>query len=117
MANEEKLMELLRRAHAVIGEGLIDNALDESAGGLHNEIGEVLGLEPMKRDYVRCTATWFVAGGRMERQCRENADPANVCAECGEARCDEHEQDLAFYDHDGRVLCGDCAPEEAKEGD
>jgi len=29
MANEEKLMELLRRAHTVIGEGLIENALDE----------------------------------------------------------------------------------------
>ena len=29
MANEERLMELLRRAHTVIGEGLIENALDE----------------------------------------------------------------------------------------
>jgi hypothetical protein len=38
VANEEKLVELLRRAHAVIGERLIENALDESAERLHNEI-------------------------------------------------------------------------------
>ncbi|MFZ1142673.1 MAG: hypothetical protein WAN76_26130, partial [Candidatus Sulfotelmatobacter sp.] len=69
MASEEKLMELLRRAHTVIGEGLIENALDESAEGLHNEIAEVLGIPAAKRDAVRCGATWFVAGGRMERQC------------------------------------------------
>jgi hypothetical protein len=57
MASEEKLMELLRRAHTVIGEGLIENALDESAEGLHNEIGELFGLKPAKRDTVRCGAT------------------------------------------------------------
>jgi hypothetical protein len=68
MASEEKLMELLRRAHTVIGEGLIENALDESAEGLHNEIGELFGLKPAKRDTVRCGATWFVAGGRDERR-------------------------------------------------
>jgi hypothetical protein len=28
MATTEKLMELLRRAHTVIGEGLIENALE-----------------------------------------------------------------------------------------
>lgn len=50
MANEERLMELLRRAHAVIGEGLIENALDESAEGLHNEIADVLGLPGAKQD-------------------------------------------------------------------
>jgi 3-oxoacyl-(acyl-carrier-protein) synthase len=44
MATTEKLMELLRRAHTVIGEGLIENALDELAEGLHNEIAEVLGI-------------------------------------------------------------------------
>jgi hypothetical protein len=108
-------MELLRRAHAVIGEALIDNALDESAEGLHNEIAAALGIPIAKRTSTRCTVTWFVSGGREQRQCRENADPANVCAECGEARCNEHEQDLAFYDYDGRVLCGDCAPEEEKK--
>ena len=70
MASEEKLMELLRRAHTVIGEGLIENALDESAEGLHNEIAEVLGIPAAKRDAVRCGATWFVAGGRMERRCQ-----------------------------------------------
>jgi len=48
MANEEKVMELLRRAHTVIGEGLIENALDESAEGLHNEIGDALGLRAIE---------------------------------------------------------------------
>lgn len=105
MANEEKLLELLRRAHTVIGEALIENALDESAEGLHNEIGELLGLEPVKRDLVRCEATWFVDGGRTERQCRENA--ANVCALCGNAQCDEH-GDLGFEEHDGQVICEEC---------
>lgn len=107
MTNEEKLMELLRRAHAVIGEGLIENGLDESAEGLHNEIAEVLGLPAAKRDTVRCGATWFVAGGRVEQRCRENA--VNICAECGKARCDEHE-DLGFDEDEGRLLCEECAP-------
>jgi hypothetical protein len=107
MASEEKLKELLRRAHAVIGEGLIENALDESAEGLHNEIAEVLGFEPTKRDNVRCAATWFVDGGRTQRQCRENA--VNVCIECGKARCDEHD-DLGFEEYEGRQLCEECAP-------
>ena len=105
MANEEKLMELLRRAHEVIGEALIENALDEAAEGLHNEIAGVLGLQPTKRDNVRCEATWFVDGGRTERQCRENAE--YVCAECGNARCDEHD-DLGFEEHDGHVVCEEC---------
>ena len=105
MANEERLMELLRRAHTLIGEGLIENALDESAETLHNEIGELLGLAPMKRDTVRCGAKWFVAGGCVERQCRENA--AQVCALCGNARCDEHD-DLGFEEHDGQVICEEC---------
>ena len=105
MANEERLMELLRRAHTAIGEGLIENALDESAAGLHDEIAEVLGLPVVKRDTVSCGATWFVAGGRIERQCRENA--VNVCAGCGNARCDEHD-DLGFEEVVGRILCEDC---------
>ena len=105
MANQERLLGLLRRAHTVIGEGLIENALDESAAGLHDEIAEVLGLPVVKRDAVRCGATWFVAGGRMERQCRENA--VNVCALCGNARCDEHD-DLGFEEVEGRTLCEDC---------
>jgi hypothetical protein len=101
----EKLMELLRRAHTVIGEGLIENALDESAEALHDEIGAALGLEPMKHDTVRCGAKWFVAGGRMERQCRENA--VNVCALCGNGRCDEHD-DLGFEERDGQMICEEC---------
>lgn len=110
MATEERLMELLRRAHTVIVEGLIENALDESAEGLHNEIAEALGLPVMRRETVRCGATWFVVGGRVERQCRENA--ADVCAECGNARCDEHD-DLYFEEHDGKVLCEECLPKGA----
>lgn len=109
MATTEKLMELLRHAHAVIGEGLIENALDESAAGLHNEIAEVLGLPVVKRETVRCGRQWFVAGGRMERQCRENAE--QVCAECGNARCDEHD-DLYFEERDGKILCEECVPKE-----
>lgn len=107
MANEDKLINLLRRAYTVIGEGLIDNALDESAEALHDEIAEVLGFPVVKRDAVRCGATWFIAGGRMERQCREIA--VNVCTQCGAARCDEH-SDLGFEARDGKVLCEECAP-------
>jgi hypothetical protein len=112
MASEEKLMELLRRAHTVIGEALIDNALDsdEAARKLHNEIGEVFGLAPAPEGDVRCEATWFVSGGREERQCRETA--VNVCAECGNARCDEHD-DLGFEEVDGRLLCEECLPDNA----
>jgi hypothetical protein len=110
MANQdqEKLLGLLRRAHVVIGEALIANALelddDESAADLHDEIAEVLGLPVVKRDTVRCGATWFVAGGRVTRQCRENA--TQVCA-CGNARCDEHD-DLGFEERDGQVVCEEC---------
>jgi len=105
MTNEERLLELLRRAHTVIGEGLIENALDESSAGLHDEIAEVLGLPIAKRNRVRCGATWFVAGGRIERRCRENA--VNICAVCGNARCDEHD-DLGFEEVEGRILCEEC---------
>ena len=112
MAKEEKLMELLRRAHTVIGEGLIENALDESAAELHDEIGKLFGLEPMARDHVRCGAEWFVSGGRESRQCRETA--TDICAECGNARCDEH-NDLYFEECDGRTLCEECLPEKRGE--
>jgi len=102
--DQEKLLGLLRRAHTVIGEALIENALDESTADLHDQIGAVLGLEPAKRDTVRCGKTWFVAGGRVTRQCRENA--TQVCA-CGNARCDEHD-DLGFEERDGQVVCEEC---------
>jgi hypothetical protein len=52
-----------------------------------------------------CGATWFVADGRVERQCRENA--VNVCAHCGNARCDEHD-DLGFEERGGQVICEEC---------
>ena len=35
----------------------------------------------------------------------ENA--VNVCAVCGNARCDEHD-DLAFEEKDGKVICEEC---------
>lgn len=110
MANEEKLLELLRRAHTVMGEGLIANELDESAIELHNEIGNLLGLEPV-RIGPRCGAQWFTDGGRDSRQCKEPA--VNVCAECGNARCDEH-NDLNFEERDGRTLCEECLPDEGE---
>ena len=53
MANEEKRLEFLRRAHAVIGEGPIENAVDESSENLHNEIAEVLGPPVVNRETVR----------------------------------------------------------------
>ncbi|HET9409787.1 MAG TPA: hypothetical protein VFO39_21300 [Candidatus Sulfotelmatobacter sp.] len=113
MANDQKLLDLLRRAHMVIGEGLIENALDEGANELHDEIGEVLGLPGAAKDQrVRCGATWFADGGRTERQCREQA--VNVCAECGNARCDEHD-DLYFEERGGRVLCEECLPDSESE--
>ncbi len=109
MATEERLMNLLRRAHTVIGEALIDNAFDGDSDAparkLHNEIGELFGLAPMSQGHLRCGATWFVAGGRVERRCREAA--VNVCAECANARCDEHD-DLGFEEHEGRLLCDEC---------
>jgi len=108
----ERLLSLLRRAHAVIGEALVSNALDdESAAGLHDEIGELFGLKPAKRDNVRCGATWFVAGGRDERQCRENA--VDVCAICGQGRCDEHDS-LGFEEHDGQTVCEECLPDSGR---
>jgi hypothetical protein len=116
MATEEKLMELLRRAHTVIGEALIDNALDdeEAARKLHNEIGEVFGLAPAPAGDVRCTAKWFVAGGRDERRCHEDADV--VCTRCGNGWCEEHAIKIAIYNIDGKPVCEDCLePSEDRE--
>ena len=104
MPTEEKLLNLLKRAHAIIGEALIENALDKSAADLHNEIAEVLGLPVVKRE-TRCEATWFADGGRTERQCRENA--VNVCTVCGNARCAEHD-DFGFDERDGKTICEAC---------
>jgi hypothetical protein len=59
------------RALADRGRALIDNALDESAEGLHNEIAAGLGIPVAKRTSTRYTVTWFVSGGREQRQCRE----------------------------------------------
>lgn len=54
---------------------------------------------------VKCNRTYFVAGGRAERECGEVAE--FVCAECGKARCEEH-GDESFEEVDGRLLCEDC---------
>src|SRR3954462_14945198 len=114
MADEKKLMELLRRAHPVLGEALASNARDESesAETLHNEIGGLFGLDPVKRDDVRCEATWFASGGREERRCRETA--VTVCVGCGNARCDEHD-DMYFEERDGKMLCEECLPDNATQ--
>jgi hypothetical protein len=58
MANEEKLLELLRRAHTVLGEGLIENALDRSAAG---RSGSLL------------VAAWNVSVGRIRRRSAPSA--------------------------------------------
>ena len=71
MTGEERLMELLRRAHTVIGEGLIANELDESAADLHDEIGKVFGLESMSRGRVRCGAA--LNGSLLADASRANA--------------------------------------------
>jgi hypothetical protein len=106
MATEKNLIDLLRRAHAVIGEALIANVLDESAADLHNEIGKLFGLAPMKRDWVRCATTWCVAGGRDEQRCHENADV--VCTRCGNGWCEEHAVKIAIYNIDRKPVCEDC---------
>ena len=108
---EKKLMDLLRRAHTVIGEALIDNALDGESEGtarkLHDDIGEVFGLAPAPAsDTVRCGATWFVSGGREERRCHEDADV--VCTRCGHGWCEEHAVKIAIYNIDGKPVCEDC---------
>jgi len=59
----------------------------------------------LDKEARQCSKLWFVAGGRVERSCGENAE--FVCAECGEARCTDH-NDLSFVEVDGRVLCEEC---------
>jgi len=99
--------ELLERAATFLGELLIDNRIDADqiadARALHDDL--MAAVQRQQPATPTCNKTWFVAGGRVERQCRENA--VNVCALCGNARCDEHD-DLAFEEHDGQVICEEC---------
>jgi hypothetical protein len=103
----ERLLGLLRRAATLIGETLIADEFDAETTGafksLHDDIMAVVQRPAMPT----CTKTWFVAGGRDERTCGEIAEPDQVCAECGAARCESHD-DLGFEEKDGRVLCEDC---------
>lgn len=71
---------------------------------------------PAEEAAPTCNSTWFVAGGRDERTCSEPADPQNVCAECGKARCAEHAHEEAFENIGGRILCEDCQPTQPEGG-
>ena len=103
----ERLMQLLGRAATFLGELLIDNRIDADqiadAKRLHDDLMAVVQRPAMPT----CTKSWFVAGGRVERTCGEIAEPDQVCAECGAARCPEH-NDIGFEERDGRVLCEEC---------
>ena len=107
MANQDqdRLLELLGRAATFLGELLIDNRIDADqiadAKALHDDLMAVVQRPAMPT----CNKTWFVAGGRDERTCREFAE--QVCTECGAARCDEH-TDISFEEVEGHVLCEDC---------
>jgi hypothetical protein len=60
-----------------------------------------------------CSVRYFVAGGRVERQCLEPAD--EVCVRCGRGSCEEHiaERFPIFDLADGTHVCEDCiSPDE-----
>jgi hypothetical protein len=103
----ERQMELLRRAATFLGELLIDNRIDADqiadAKRLHDDLMAVV----QRPATPTCNKTWFVAGGRYERTCGEIAEPDAICSECGTARCEEH-TDFSFEEVEGRVLCEDC---------
>lgn len=100
--------ELLKRAATFLGELLIDNGVDADqiadAKALHDDLMAAVQHQPAT---PTCNKTWFVAGGRDERTCGEFAEPDQVCAECGAARCGEH-NDISFEEIEGRILCEDC---------
>jgi hypothetical protein len=110
MENER---ELLGRAATFLGELLIDNRIDvdqiADAKRLHDDLMAAVQRHAMPT----CNKTWFVAGGRDERTCGEVAEPDQVCAECGKARCAEH-TDVSFEMVEGRVLCEDCEAERTR---
>jgi len=101
--------ELLKRAATFLGELLIDDRIvaDQiaDAKALHDDL-----MAAVQRPATpTCNKTWFVAGGRDERTCGEPAEEDSICAECGAARCPEH-NDISFDERDGRVLCEKCLP-------
>ena len=100
--------ELLKRAATFLGELLIDNRIDADqiagAKALHDDLMAAVQRQPAT---PTCNKTWFVAGGRDERTCGEFAEPDQVCAECGAARCAEH-NDISFEEVEGRILCEGC---------
>jgi len=105
--------ELLERAATFLGELLIDDSLDAdqiiAARQLHDDLMAVVQRPAMPT----CTKTWFVAGGRDERTCGEIVEPDQVCAECGNSRCEEH-TDISFEEVEGRVLCEECLPDSGR---
>lgn len=109
MANQdqEKLLELLRRAATLIGETLITDEFDAETTAAFKALHDDLMAVVRRPAVPTCTKTWFVAGGRDERTCGEIAEPDAICAECGAARCAEH-TDISFEEIEGRVLCEDC---------
>ncbi len=55
---------------------------------------------------MKCNRTYFVAGGRVERECGEPADVK--CSRCGNATCDDHLRDSPMYEVGGQAVCEDC---------
>ena len=100
--------ELLERVATFLGELLIDNRIDADqiadAKALHDDLMAAVQHQPA---LPTCNKTWFVSGGRDERTCDEFAEPDQVCAGCGVARCAEH-SDISFDEIEGRILCEDC---------
>jgi hypothetical protein len=111
MTNKTELTELLKRAATILGELLIDDQIDADqitdAKALHDDLMAVVLAQ---ESVPTCNKTWYLAGGRVERTCGEIVEPDAVCAECGAARCAEHD-DLGFEEIDGRILCEDCQSE------
>lgn len=109
MSRADHAEKLLKRAATFLGELLIDNGIDADfiadAKALHANLMAAVQHQPAT---PTCAKTWFVAGGRDERTCGEFAEPDQVCAECGAARCAEH-SDISFEEIESRILCEDCA--------
>lgn len=100
-------IELLERAATFLGELLIENRIDAdqiaAAKALHDDL-----MAAVRRPATpSCNKTWFLAGGGDERACGELAESDQVCAECGAARCADH-NDLSFEEVEGRIHCAEC---------
>ena len=64
---------------------------------------------------VKCNKTYFIAGGRVERECGEVAHVA--CGRCGKATCDEHLHDEPMYSVGGKPVCSECLEPDEQEAD